>query len=92
MPARLEVRILGPLEIVVDGCAVPTPAPRLCSLLTILLLHPRRPVPMDELIDGLWPDGTASDSYRAHLRTTVARHRRHRRTADPRPRLRLGGC
>ncbi|WP_130439100.1 helix-turn-helix domain-containing protein [Kribbella rubisoli] len=33
-----------------------------CSLLAILLLHPHRPVPVGELIDGLWPDGTASDS------------------------------
>jgi DNA-binding SARP family transcriptional activator len=88
----MQFRILGPLEIVVDGRAVPTAAPRLCSLLTILLLRLHRPVPVDELIDGLRPDGTASDSYRAHLHTTVARHHRHRRTADPRPRLRLGGC
>ncbi|TCC29076.1 tetratricopeptide repeat protein [Kribbella speibonae] len=60
MPARLkgmEFHILGPLEIVVDGCAVPAPAPRLCSLLAILLLRPHRQVPVDELIDRLWPDG-----------------------------------
>ncbi len=53
----MEFHILGPLEIVVDGRAVPAPAPRLCSLLAILLLRPHRQVPVDELIDRLWPDG-----------------------------------
>ncbi|WP_350274825.1 BTAD domain-containing putative transcriptional regulator [Kribbella sp. HUAS MG21] len=54
----MEFRILGPLEIVVDGRTLPTPAPRLCALLAILLLRPHRVVSVDELIDGLWPDGT----------------------------------
>ncbi|NIK58227.1 AfsR/SARP family transcriptional regulator [Kribbella shirazensis] len=53
----MEFRILGPLEIVVDGRTLPTPAPRLCALLAILLLRPHRVVSVDELIDGLWPDG-----------------------------------
>ncbi|WP_165546546.1 AfsR/SARP family transcriptional regulator [Kribbella soli] len=53
----MEFHILGPLEIVVDGRAVPAPAPRLCSLLAILLLRPHRQVQVGELIDRLWPDG-----------------------------------
>ncbi|MER7245741.1 BTAD domain-containing putative transcriptional regulator [Kribbella sp. NPDC000426] len=64
----MEFRILGSLEIVDDGRAVPTPAPRLCSLLAILLLRPHRPVPVDELIDGLWPDGA---NQPAHPTSTV---------------------
>ncbi|MFD3406714.1 BTAD domain-containing putative transcriptional regulator [Kribbella sp. NPDC058693] len=72
----MEFRILGPLEIVVDGRAVPTPAPRLCSLLALLLLRPHRPVPMDELIDGLWPDGVPQPAHPTRTVHTYVRRLR----------------
>ncbi|MFG1621630.1 BTAD domain-containing putative transcriptional regulator [Kribbella sp. NPDC049227] len=71
----MEFRILGPLEIVVDGRPVPTPAPRLCTLLTTLLLRPHRVVPVGELIDRLWADETLPANPTSSIHTYVRRLR-----------------
>ncbi|WP_406052975.1 BTAD domain-containing putative transcriptional regulator [Kribbella sp. NBC_00889] len=71
----MEFRILGPLEIVVDGRPVPTPAPRLCALLTTLLLRPHRVVPIGELIDRLWADETLPANPTSSIHTYVRRLR-----------------
>ncbi len=57
-PARLEIRCLGPFELVVNGKLI-TPAmvsrKKAVTLLKILLAHNGRPQPKETLIDLLWP-------------------------------------
>ncbi len=58
----MEVRILGPLEIRVDGRAVVLGAGRQRALLALLALHPNQVVSSDRLIEELWdgvPPATA---------------------------------
>lgn len=78
-----EFHILGPFEIVVDGRAVPAPAPRLCSLLAILLLRPHRQVQVDELIDRLWPDGAPQPANPTATVHTYVRSSRRRICGPP---------
>jgi len=47
-------RLLGPLEVTVDGTAVDLGGLKQRALLAILLLHANRPVPRDVLVDQLW--------------------------------------
>lgn len=54
----LEVRLLGPLEVRVDGVAVQLPGPAERGLLALLLLSPGRVVPATSLIDRLWTEAT----------------------------------
>src|SRR3954470_16238131 len=51
-----EFRVLGPVEAVVDGNAVPLPAAKPRALLAVLLLSRNRVVPVHELVDELWAD------------------------------------
>jgi DNA-binding SARP family transcriptional activator len=71
----MEFRILGPLEIVVDGRPIPAPAPRLRTLLATLLLRPHRVVPVEELINRLWTDDAQPANPTAALHTYVRRLR-----------------
>ncbi|WP_405060335.1 NB-ARC domain-containing protein [Kribbella sp. NBC_01505] len=71
----MEFRVLGPLEIVVDGRTIPALAPRLQTLLATLLLRPHRVVSVDELIDRLWPEDTQPANPKASLHTYVRRLR-----------------
>jgi YVTN family beta-propeller protein len=47
-------RLLGPLEVTVDGTAVDLGGLKQRALLAILLLHPNQPVHRDVLVDQLW--------------------------------------
>jgi DNA-binding SARP family transcriptional activator/tetratricopeptide (TPR) repeat protein len=60
----VELGVLGPLEVKVDGRVVPIPAGRARILLAALLLRANRVVPVDVLVDWLW-DGTPPDPSRA---------------------------
>jgi YVTN family beta-propeller protein len=50
----VEIRILGPLEVVEDGRPVVVGAPKVRALLAVLLLHRGEVVSTDRLIDALW--------------------------------------
>src|SRR5256714_2292837 len=65
----MRFRVLGPLE-ALDGAGRPVRlgAPKQRVLLGMLLLHADRPVPVDRLVDALWPDGPPR-SARQVLRT-----------------------
>lgn len=69
-PGALEFRVLGPVQALRYGIAVPLGGPRQRGLLALLLLEPGRAVEADRLVDELWhgdpPDG-ASTSLRAYL-------------------------
>ncbi|MFS8101553.1 tetratricopeptide repeat protein [Lentzea alba] len=72
----VEFRVLGPLEVLLDGEPVPVPAGRCRVLLATLLLRPNKFVSVDELVDRLW-DGEPPTVDRANktLHQTVLRLR-----------------
>ncbi|MGI5502924.1 BTAD domain-containing putative transcriptional regulator [Lentzea sp. CA-135723] len=72
----VEYRVLGSLEVLLDGAPVVVPAGRGRVLLATLLLRPNEFVSVDELVDRLW-DGSPPDVDRAHktLQTVVLRLR-----------------
>jgi DNA-binding SARP family transcriptional activator len=51
-----EFRILGPVEVLLDGRVVPLGGQRQRSLLAVLLVHHGQVVPLDRLVDLLWGD------------------------------------
>ena len=65
-----EFRILGPLQVLVDGVERPVQGEKLQALLGRLLLDPNRPVSTERLIDDLWGEhapATARQSLHAHV-------------------------
>ncbi|MDD7934089.1 ATP-binding protein [Actinomycetospora straminea] len=66
-----DVRVLGAIE--VDGA--PVRSARVRRLLALLALEPGRVVPVDRLVDDVWPDG-APEHGEAALHSLVARARR----------------
>jgi DNA-binding SARP family transcriptional activator len=61
----LEFRVLGPLEVLSEGEAVPVAGQRQRALLTLLLLHAGEVLSTDRLVDRLWgeaPPRTATTS------------------------------
>jgi DNA-binding SARP family transcriptional activator len=77
----VEFRVLGPLEVIVDGRPTEIPAAKPRALLALLLLGRNRVVPVDRLIDGLWgeePPATAPKAlqvYVSQLRKTIGADR-----------------
>src|SRR5215813_896842 len=66
----MEYRILGPLEVSDDGCAVAIGGPKPRALLAILLLHANEVVSRERLIDELWassPPETATAALQVHV-------------------------
>src|SRR5919108_412111 len=49
-----DVRLLGPIEVTLDGRPVELGATKQRALLAMLALRPNAVVPVDELVDGLW--------------------------------------
>src|SRR5688500_1544875 len=74
-PARIEVLVLGPPMLDVDGELRPFPAGRPGRLLAALVLARGRVVAADRLVDLVWDDAVPDDG-RASLHTTVNRARR----------------
>ncbi|PWK91602.1 DNA-binding SARP family transcriptional activator [Lentzea atacamensis] len=72
----VEYRVLGPLEVLLDGEPVAVPAGRGRALLATLLLRANELVTVDELIERVW-DGEPPAVDRAHktLQMVVARLR-----------------
>ena len=52
----IDYRLLGPLEVAVNGHAVDVGGLKQRALLAILLLHANQPVRRDVLIDQLWAE------------------------------------
>jgi DNA-binding SARP family transcriptional activator/pimeloyl-ACP methyl ester carboxylesterase len=73
----MEIRILGPLEMVTDGGPVDVPSGKERLLLAALVVHANRVVSTDRLIEILWhgqPPVTAANTlqtYVSHLRRTL---------------------
>jgi DNA-binding SARP family transcriptional activator len=58
----VEFRLLGPLDVVVDGRSVPLGGLKQRALLAILAIHANEVVPTDRLIDELWPEETPASA------------------------------
>jgi YVTN family beta-propeller protein len=77
----VDFRILGPLEVEVDGRVLPLGGAKQRALLALLLLHANQVVPRDRLIDDLWGDrapetaATALQGYVSALRKTLGAER-----------------
>ena len=52
----LKLHMLGPLEVLEDGCKLPLGGKMVRALLVALLLHAREVRTTDQLIDDLWGD------------------------------------
>ena len=77
----VEFRILGPLEVRVDGVAVQIGGPRQRALLAFLLLSANRVVSRDRLIEELVPEHNAQAAARA-LTVQVSRLRKALNSID----------
>jgi DNA-binding SARP family transcriptional activator len=57
----MEVRILGPLEVLHAGASLPLGGAKQRAVFAMLALHANRVLPMDTLIDGLWAEAAPAD-------------------------------
>jgi predicted ATPase/DNA-binding SARP family transcriptional activator len=74
--ARVRVEVLGPLRLVVDGAVVDVRGPKRRAVLALLALAQGRTVPVDTLVDALWPS-EVPESGRQALHSHVSRLRGH---------------
>jgi len=84
--SRVEFRILGPLEVRVNGAAVRVGGPKQRALLALLLCNANRVVSRDQLIDELLSDQPAG-SAEPVLHVQISRLRKALADGDPQPRL-----
>ncbi|HEY7597022.1 MAG TPA: BTAD domain-containing putative transcriptional regulator [Actinophytocola sp.] len=72
----LRFRLLGPMEIVCEGSALPLPGSAERALLAQLLLSPGRTIPTSTLIDRLWAGSTLPVDPTNALQIRVSKLRR----------------
>src|SRR5689334_2279067 len=72
----LHFRLLGPMEIAVDGSPAPLPGTAERALLAQLLLSPGRTIPTTMLIDRLWAESTLPADPMNALQIRVSKLRR----------------
>src|SRR4051812_32529997 len=76
--ATMRVRLLGPVDVAVDGESRPVSGLRRKALLAVLALYHREVVAIDRLIDVVWTDDAPStvlntlQSHVSHLRSVLA--------------------
>jgi YVTN family beta-propeller protein len=70
---RFEFRILGPLELRVDGSVVAVGGPRQRALLALLLLHANRVVSRERLVSELFGDEGATAARRLNVQISRLR-------------------
>jgi DNA-binding SARP family transcriptional activator len=83
----MEIRLLGPVELVSARGPVPIGSAKQRALLAFLALHPQRLLTYDVLVDGLWGHDQPDETVQA-LRFHVSRLRGILRQADDIDRLR----
>jgi DNA-binding SARP family transcriptional activator len=69
------VRLLGPLDLLVDGVPLPLPGGKPRALLAALLISRNRVVPADSLADAIW-DGDVPGSFLGTMQVHVSTLRR----------------
>lgn len=75
MAGRVEIRLLGRVEVCAAGSMVPLRGSRLRTALATLATYVGKVVPTDRLISVMWPDTDAPSSATGQLHTTVWRLR-----------------
>ncbi|HEY3716882.1 MAG TPA: BTAD domain-containing putative transcriptional regulator [Jatrophihabitantaceae bacterium] len=75
----IEVNILGPLELIIDGAPGAVGGHKQAVLTGLLALHANEYVSREELAEYLWPDRRPTD-YAGLLHSYIARLRRRLRT------------
>jgi DNA-binding SARP family transcriptional activator len=75
MSAVMELRVLGPLEVLRDGEPVRIPGAKERALLALLVIHRGQVVSTDQLIDQLWGEDLPDNPANA-LQAVVSRLRR----------------
>jgi peptide/nickel transport system substrate-binding protein len=96
LSSLVDVSVLGPLEVRVNGAAVALGGPKQRALLALLVLHANEVVSRDRLIEGVWgqrPPATAQrslDSYVSRLRALLGAGRIERRVPGYALRLQPG--
>ena len=88
--ARVDVRLLGPLEVDVDALRAELGGPRPRALLAVLALEVGAVVALDRLIDVLW-DGDEPDGARNAVQVYVSRLRKALGDGGRGPRAGPGG-
>ena len=73
--------MLGPLQVVSGGVALPLGPRKQQLVLATLAVHAGRVVGVDELVDELWPDRPPASAV-SNVRTYAARLRRLLRSVD----------
>ena len=71
----MEVRVLGRFDVVREGRSVTIDGGKPRALLAILALHPSEVVPVDRLIDDLWPEHPPESAHNT-LQAYVSRLRK----------------
>ena len=71
----MDIRVLGPLEVVADGVTIPIGGPRQRLVLALLTIDANTIVPTDRLINGVWED-EPPDAARRTLQAYVSNLRR----------------
>src|SRR5687768_10573682 len=67
---QLQVRLLGPMDVVVDGVPRPVTGLRRKAVLAVLALQPGQIVAADRLLDAVWGDdapSTAANTLQSHV-------------------------
>ncbi|HEX2075133.1 MAG TPA: BTAD domain-containing putative transcriptional regulator [Geodermatophilus sp.] len=82
-PATVRVDVLGPLRLTVGGETVEVRGPKRRAILALLALAEGRTVPVNALLDALWPT-EVPESGRQALHSHVSRLRGHLGPASPR--------
>jgi predicted ATPase/DNA-binding SARP family transcriptional activator len=78
---NVDFRLLGPLEALVEGEPVSLGAPKQRALLAQLLLRANEAVPVERLVDALWPEEPPASArhavqvYVSRLRRALGPHR-----------------
>ncbi len=70
-PSTVDFRILGPLEILVDGAPQQMPGGNPKGVLAVLLINRNRVVPSAAIADSIW-DGNSPDTYQAILQVYIS--------------------
>ena len=78
--STIDFRILGPLEIVVDGLVRQMPGGKPKAVLAVLLINRNRVVPSAAIADAIW-DGNPPPTYPAILQVYISTLRRSLRAA-----------
>jgi DNA-binding SARP family transcriptional activator len=72
---RLKFGVLGPLQMTLDGAAVPLGTPKQRAVLAVLVMNRNRPVAIDSLITAAWEQWPPAEA-RASLHTYISNLRK----------------